>query len=94
MEPLERAARALAADLGKQDLGTPFVLDDNLALPYLDQGEVDFGRLARAVLEAIREPSEGMRDAVEKMLKANCYYIDCSDTEIWQTMIDAILTPC
>lgn len=36
--PLEKAARALAADLGMQDAGHPFILEDDFTLSYIDQG--------------------------------------------------------
>ena len=51
---VERVARAIAAELGNQDQGEPFVLDALLTLPWLDQGEVDFGKVAVAALAALR----------------------------------------
>jgi hypothetical protein len=50
---VERVARAIAGELGKQDFGEPFELKDDLKVAYLDQGEVDFGLVARAAIEAL-----------------------------------------
>jgi hypothetical protein len=50
---VERVARASAGELGKQDFGEPFELKDDLKVAYLDQGEVDFGLVARAAIEAL-----------------------------------------
>ena len=46
---------------------------------------------ARTVLLAIREPSEAMHSNVDAMLHADGAYMDCSDTAVWQAMIDAAL---
>jgi hypothetical protein len=50
----EAVARAIAAELGRQDDGDPFLLPDDLTLTWLDQGEVDFGKVARAAIDAMR----------------------------------------
>jgi hypothetical protein len=46
----EAIARAIAAEIGRQDGGSPFTLDEGFCLSWLDQGEVDFGKVADAVL--------------------------------------------
>lgn len=62
MTPLERAARAIADDLRRQEPkhgGTYFVDATNINATVVD-GTFDLRSIARAVLEAIREPSEVM----------------------------------
>lgn len=96
MTPLERAARALCTDRdpgdtsgGPHPSGTWIEKGEAWWTGYVDQ--------ARAVLEAIREPSEGM-------VKEGAYQIPCgqgveegppnaSDAkDCWQAMIDAALS--
>jgi len=49
---------------------------------------------ARAVLMAIREPSEGMMDAGRDMLtERGCNPLTGDESECWQAMIDAALNP-
>lgn len=48
-------AREAAASLGRQDDGDPFVLCADFCLPWLDQGEVDFHRLAADVIAALSD---------------------------------------
>lgn len=55
------------------------------ALRDLTVSGEEANRYARAVLQAIREPSEGMRDAALAMKNAD----NVDDT--WQAMIDAAL---
>lgn len=47
-------ARAIAAEIGRQDYG-PFPLGDDLKLDWLDQGEVDFGLVAQAAIRAVHD---------------------------------------
>lgn len=62
MTPLERAARALAVEFDRQDGGghspDEVHFKEGLTLDFIDQHNVDCGALVRAVLTAIREPSE------------------------------------
>ena len=71
--PLERAARALA-EVDPQGRGTQYWRD------YVPD--------ARAVLTAIRDPSEGMADAGSK---AAAYHGE-DGRPVWQAMIDAALS--
>lgn len=64
MTPLERAARALAENFKAQSDRLGFVATDAGRYPVLD-GCFDMQEAARAVLEAIREPSEDMIRAGE-----------------------------
>lgn len=68
MTPLERAAHALR------------IAD---SCDFFEAENKDYPAMVRAVLLAIREPSEGMRDAGGRALG------DYDD--IWQAMIDAAL---
>lgn len=72
MTPLERAARALHEALG---LDWPYVYDD-----------VAMKELARAVLTAIREPSEEMVKAGEAW-RAHCSDVD----SLFEEMIDVAI---
>lgn len=77
--PLERAARAL------QESRWPHC-------PYDEQSEqtkVNLQRHARAVLTAVREPSEGMLQAAEI---ATITARQDSFTDEWTAMIDAALS--
>lgn len=94
---IERCARAIAADLGKQDNGEPYLLGPELTLPYLDQSEVDVGALAHAVLSALREPSEGMLVAGADVLICEGHFkpdgartVTCNRKH-WIAMIDFAL---
>ena len=63
---IEDAARAIAADLGNQDMGKPFQLDGNLMLDYIDQGTTDFRSLATAALA----PALALLDAKDAALRS------------------------
>ncbi|GEM_PF-3446265 len=85
---VDRAARALfrarTADLPRQDALPALRSDwDNLE-PELQEG---FVLDIRAVLQAIREPSKGMIDAMAET--AQCTAEDVS--ALWQAMIDAAM---
>jgi hypothetical protein len=51
-EIVERVARAIVAELARQDC-QDFTLGDDLKLAWLDQGEVDFAIVARKAIEAM-----------------------------------------
>jgi hypothetical protein len=92
-EMIARLAHAIAAELGRQDDGQPFLLDGDLRLEYLDQSDVDFAAVARAALEALREPTEGMADAGWADLDwgpggSEC---DANPRAAYRAMIDAAL---
>lgn len=61
---IERVARAVAAELGRQDSGEPFKLGADLLLSWLDQNDVDFAAIARAAITAMREPTPKMRQCI------------------------------
>lgn len=95
MTPLERAARALVAELGRQDTGREIdpariTFSSGLVVDYIDQTGVDVGALVRVVLSAIREPSVGMIHAGDMALDSDCR-MECSGEPAWQAMIDAML---
>lgn len=84
MTPLERAAKA-AYEQGEAERSTTFGVDwDD---PSLENVRETFLRRTRAILTAIREPSEGMADAGSK---AAAYHGE-DGRPVWQAMIDAAL---
>jgi hypothetical protein len=50
----EKIARAVAADFARQE-GVDAELPDDLSWDYVDQGRVDFGEVADAVIAALQE---------------------------------------
>lgn len=96
MTPIERAAQALADAFAEQEPehgGTYFLGSDNLRAVEID-GTFDFQKISRAVLQAIREPSEAMvGPATGYMIIAiHEYQADRIDAQrIWKTMIDAAI---
>lgn len=105
MTLIERAARALVVELQRQDgvftedalAQERVVFDLGLRIQYIDQNDVDCGALVRAVLQAIREPSEAMREAVDTDLDFPWWFRDAVagggevTNSAWQRMIDAAL---
>ena len=83
MTPLERAASALqtAWDGGEAE-----------GLPPIAFSETEARYLARAVLQAIREPSEGMLEAGKEDSGIDGYVNDFWPIVPWQAMIDAALS--
>ncbi|KPH66864.1 hypothetical protein [Novosphingobium sp. ST904] len=83
MNMLERAARALANCQHGPDCWEG--LDDDLQVQLIEE--------ARAVIEAVREPSEEMSRAGEKLLSDermhSISHIDMHDS--WVVMVDALL---
>jgi hypothetical protein len=92
--PIERAARAL-----KDEADRIFQLKQSNEIHVFMAGKEGAGweSLVRAVISAIREPSEGMRDAaytVEAEFRTTMGNLDRGYSEgdgIWQAMIDALL---
>lgn len=80
MTPLERAARALFADLN--GLTEEIEIEDEWAMATPDARKA-FMDDVRTVLLAIREPSEAMQNAAGR--ERPTYYA------YWQAMIDALL---
>lgn len=98
--PLERAALAIVADLERQSK-EPYAAREGpgICLPcgaeedeerglFKVDGAVDVPAIARAVLQAIREPSEAMANAV---VDSEFGAIEGVAGSIWATMIDAAL---
>jgi hypothetical protein len=84
MTPLERAARALCR------------LDDHPENARLDGQSLwrDYIPEVRAVLTAVRDPSDKMQDAAYRMEWSTGGDGDAADANainVWQAMIDAIL---
>jgi hypothetical protein len=50
----EKIARVIAADFARQE-GVDAELPDDLSWDYVDQGRVDFGEVADAVIAALKE---------------------------------------
>lgn len=85
--PLERATLAVKS-LITDEMGMPFV--DTDPMPPIAW------EIARAVLEAIREPSDRMTDAYWDEVEGFPYFTGASEnyplaTDAWQAMIDAAL---
>jgi len=81
MTPLERAARALVDNYPLDGGESPLAWQEVLPV-------------ARAVIVAIREPSEGMLEAAYRDLNLSREDADTPDVEItraWRAMIDALL---
>lgn len=93
MTMLERAARAAALELRRQEgyyTNPEAEIDNSLQLTFMDLSHVDCASLARAVLRAIREPSEAMLNAGADQLFDSRYEDPTEDAlEIYQAMIDA-----
>lgn len=101
MTPIERAARAIADYLERRKetdidsfFGDVFAFDD-LRAARID-ATVDLVAVSRAVLQAIREPSEGMRTAIEGAEPDDTWpgawdYSEKLAIAQWQAMIDAAL---
>lgn len=66
-EMVEAVARAIVAELGRQDDGDEWSLGDDLKLAYLDQGEVDFALVAQAALSVIQPRIEKLERERERM---------------------------
>jgi molecular chaperone DnaK (HSP70) len=79
-EMIERVARALAENERGADLWDEISNDSDI--DYI--GKNEFRDLARAAIEAMREPTEGMVEAAN-LHESNGVYAD------WQAMIDEAL---
>lgn len=91
MTPLERAARALARRSCSPggEAQFPYVSADE----WEEKNWPDHMPAARAVLEAIREPSEGMREQGAGQLFGSASDDWGDDARlVWQAMIDAALS--
>ena len=97
---LERAARALVAELCLQDTGRVIPPEqvgftEGLEIDYIDQTSVDVGALVRAVLQAIREPDEAMiEQGRPEIVGYDPEWDDARERagDVWQAMIDTILS--
>jgi hypothetical protein len=96
MTPIERAARALC-EIDGIDPNQKYRGDSSVGHEPFDYHWRAYQPRARAVISAIREPSEGMRDAaytVEAEFRTTMGNLDRGYSEgdgIWQAMIDALL---
>jgi hypothetical protein len=92
---VERVAKAIVAELGRQEgYDDPKAIMPGLKISYLDQGEVDMGKVARAAIEAMRWPTDGMRSAGARRGNWSENELgnewDCADN-VWFAMIDKAL---
>ena len=95
MDMVERVATALKDELARQDGAEPWQFETGtFVLEYVDQNHVDFGILARAAIEAMREPTDAMKAAVEKAQDDGDYvmYEHIDWDEAWPIAIDAALS--
>lgn len=93
--PLIRAAKALADALSEH--GIPTHLEDDGRLVILQSCEcaefVKAAPLVRAVLEAVREPSEAVADAgMDLLTERGCNPLTGDAEAVWQAMINAALS--
>lgn len=80
---IERASHAVINELLRQDI---LITPDSSDVA----GEMDIAALARAVISAIREPSDKMLEAAAGIDVGG--RVQSGGTEYWQAMIDAALT--
>jgi hypothetical protein len=90
-EMVERVARAIA----NADDGT--MIDPKIGWNDCDASmREDYRKEARAAIEAMREPTANMKDAVESNFDIQCELDDCNAHDIpyrsWGLMIDAALS--
>jgi hypothetical protein len=86
MTPLERAARALEKQLFKRITAIERPVN-GARYPITISGPMDMQEAVRAVLTAIREPSDVMLDRAYNHMEAN----GCDPRFAWEAMIDAML---
>jgi hypothetical protein len=91
--PIERAARALALALHREDLGDRNApsspasgIDENLVIDYLDQGATDLGYCVLAVLRAIRDLDLSDR------LPPRYWPGSHSAEQAWRSVIDKLIS--
>lgn len=91
MTPLERAARALAKEFDCHSGDSDEIeTREHLRYAFPGAGHFDLLAIARVVLTAIREPSEGMAAAgFHVSMEAGEGFAD--ETAVWQAMIDGLL---
>jgi len=76
---VERVARAVATEIGRQDY-EEINLGDDLKLAWLDQGEVDFVLVARAAIEAMHQ----------HLKETHEWYMECQECAVGHAL-DAAL---
>lgn len=81
MTKLEEVARAMAALYDERLIEIP-------SPGYWDRHSEDWADLARAAVEALREPNEAQYEALSA---TDLAWRDLNSTKVWQTYIDAIL---
>ena len=82
---VERVARAIAEAEG-------FHLPNDMSLPYAEGSRIGKSMAkARAAIEAMREPTDDMREAFHKDLGAWLNHAIEDDDHLWKAMIDAAL---
>lgn len=79
---IERASHAVVNELLRQDI---LITPDSTDVA----GEMDIEAVARAVISAIREPSDRMLEAAAGIDVGG--RVESGGTEYWQAMIDAAL---
>jgi hypothetical protein len=90
-EMVKRVASATDAELQRQEGRAEISpLGPELTTAWLDQGEVDFAAVARAAIEAMREPTSAMSSAAQFVAKPDTLW---SFEAVWRAMIDAALKP-
>lgn len=109
LTPLERAKNAVLAVFKENDCGYFHVFDENEDEDGKDHefawdGSINAYDVARAVIEALREPSEAVRQAMRENIPADGHEWEIREREelsngividpiadCWNAMIDAVL---
>ena len=89
MTPIEKAAQAARDEFACKECSVPHIAEPMYMLEGGLTSERDWQDLARAVLRAIRDPSEGMLAAAELVDHPGPGETDTVGE--WQAMIDAAL---
>ena len=68
-ELVEKVARAIAAEILAQDDCELIKLPNSLIIPWLDQNEVDFGKVATAAISVVLEEAAKWIESVPQTLQ-------------------------
>lgn len=86
-EMIERVTRAILAELERQHVYIHTDIDGSDGLDHvIVDGAADMLKVGAAALAAMREPTEAVLDAAERLP-----YSACDERGIWSAMIDAAL---
>lgn len=87
-EMVERVARALKAEIGRQFDAAPLLGDTTTGDWHATGGTIDLEECAREAITAMRVPTGFMVDAIHSIHRPG---FAVSWAKVWRTMIDAAL---